>query len=84
MGAVSRAWKRVDYTELSLQFRPRGSKDVLDAVVAAALIAYQVVQDAGWGDDVHTGALPQTPGRWCYFAGPGMRNWLGASLCEVS
>lgn len=47
-GALFRALRKVDYSELWLQFRPRGSKDVFDAVEAAN----QAVEDAGWGDGV--------------------------------
>lgn len=83
-GAVSRAWRKADYSELWVQFRPRGSKDVLDAVDAAVQVADQVVEDAGWGEDVHT-----TGGASDSDAGPvvllrragheqGLRSWLGA------
>lgn len=54
MGALNKAWRKAEFEELWVQFRPRGSKDVLDAVAAAVRIADQVVEDAGWGEDVHT------------------------------
>ena len=52
--ALSRHLRRSEYTELWLQFRPRGAKDVLAAVEAAVEVANQVVKDAGWGDEVFT------------------------------
>jgi hypothetical protein len=83
-GAVSRAWRKADYAELWLQFRPRGSKDALDAVEAAVVVADQVVEDAGWGEDVHTtgGVSDSDAGPVVLLrrAGhePGLRTWLGA------
>jgi hypothetical protein len=52
--ALSRYLRRSGYTELWLQFRPIGAKDVLAAVEAAVEVANQVVKDAGWGDEVFT------------------------------
>src|SRR5471030_2622080 len=52
--ALSRAWRKAEYEELWLQFRPRGSKDVLDAFGAGVEVANQVVEDVGWGDDAFT------------------------------
>lgn len=46
-GSVNRAWRKAGYAELWLQFRPRGSKDVLDAVFDAVEVANQVVEEAG-------------------------------------
>lgn len=64
-GALSKAWRKAQYEELWLQFRPRGSKDVFDAVGAAVQVANQAVEDAGWGDVVFTGEsrIP-TPDQW--------------------
>jgi hypothetical protein len=80
-GALSRALRKAQYEELWLQFRPRGSKDVFDAVAAAVEVANQEVEDAGWGDDVFTGGVSDSD------AGPvafmsrakskeGVRVWL--------
>ena len=83
-GAVSRAWRKADYTELWVQFRPRGAKDVLEAVEAAVQVADQVIEDAGWGEDVHTtgGASDSDAGPVVLLrrAGhePGLRSWLAA------
>jgi hypothetical protein len=83
-GAVSRAWRKADHAELWLQFRPRGSKDALDAVEAAVVVADHAVEDAGWGEDVHTtgGASDSDAGPVVLMrrAGhePGLRTWLGA------
>jgi len=82
--ALSRAWRKADYTELWLQFRPRGAKDVSDAVEAAVQVADQVVEDAGWGDDVHTtgGVSDSDAGPVVLLRRvghePGLRSWLGA------
>lgn|GEM_PF-6837012 len=54
MGALNSSGRNAEYDELWVQFRPRGSKDVFDAAEAAIEVADQVVEDAGWGDDVHT------------------------------
>ena len=83
-GAVSRAWRKADYTELWVQFRPRGAGDVLEAVEAAIQVADQVIEDAGWGEDVHTtgGASDSDAGPVVLLrrAGhePGLRSWLAA------
>lgn len=83
-GALNKAWRKAEYEELWVQFRPRGSKDVLDAVEAAVQIADQVVEDAGWGEDVHTtgGVSDSDAGPVVLLrrAGhePGLRSWLGA------
>jgi hypothetical protein len=66
-----------------VQFRPRGSKDVLDEVLDAARVANQVVEDAGWGADVHTGGISESDAGAVVLlrrAGhePGLRTWLGA------
>ncbi|QCB97184.1 hypothetical protein E5206_09780 [Arthrobacter sp. PAMC25564] len=53
-GALERALRKAGHDELWLQFRPRGSKDVFDAVQAAVQVANQEVEDAGWGDEVFT------------------------------
>jgi hypothetical protein len=64
-GALSKAWRKAQYEELWLQFRPRGSKDAFDAVEAAVEVANQEVEDAGWGDVVFTGgSRTPTPDRW--------------------
>ncbi|MBE3073620.1 MAG: hypothetical protein IMZ75_01535 [Actinobacteria bacterium] len=64
-GSLSRAWRKAGYEELWLQFRPRGSKDVLEAVEAAVQVANQVVEDAGWGDEVSLReSLAPMPDRW--------------------
>ena len=82
--AVARAWRKAGYHEFSLQFRPRGSKGVLDAVEAAVEVANHVVEDAGWGNDVHTagGVSDSDAGPVVFMrrAGhePGLRTWLGA------
>lgn len=57
--ALSRAWLKAQYEELGLQFRPRGSKDVFDAVEAAVRVEKQVVEDAGQGE-----SQTPTPDRW--------------------
>ncbi|MDR6413635.1 hypothetical protein [Pseudarthrobacter sulfonivorans] len=54
--ALLKAWRKAQYEELWLQFRPRGSKDVFEAVEAAVQAANQAVDDAGW-DDVFTGGV---------------------------
>ena len=56
-GALSRAWRKAEYEELWLQFRPVGSKDVFVAAGAAVQVANQEVEDAGWGDVVFTGGV---------------------------
>ena len=55
--ALNKAWRKAEYEELWLQFRPRGSKDVLDAFGAAVEVANQIVEDAGGGDDAFTEGL---------------------------
>ena len=82
-GALNRAWRKAGYSELWLLFRPGGSKDVLDAVYDAAQVANEVVEDAGWGDDVHTGTISESdvgPVVLLRRAGhePGLRTWVGA------
>ena len=52
--SLSKAWRKAQYEELWLPFRPRGSKDVFAAVEAAVRMANQAVDDAG-RDDVFTG-----------------------------
>jgi hypothetical protein len=63
-GSLNKAWRKVGYTELWVQFRPSGSKDVLGAVFDAVEVANQVVADAGWGDDVHTGGISESDAGW--------------------
>ena len=81
--ALSRAWRKAEYEELWLQFRPRGSKDVFDAFVAAVEVANQSVEDAGCGDVVYTEGVSDSD------AGPvalmsragreeGVRAWFAA------
>jgi hypothetical protein len=82
-GALSRAWRKAQYEELWLQFRPSGSKDVFDAVRAAVEVANQEVEDAGWGDEVFTEGLSDSdagPVALMSRAGPeeGVRAWLDA------
>ena len=82
-GALSRAWQKAQYEELWLQFRPRGSKDVFDAVKAAVRAANQDVEDAGWGDEVFTAGVSDSdagPVALMSRAGPeeGVRAWLDA------
>jgi hypothetical protein len=83
-GALNNAWRKAGYTELWVQFRPRGVKDVFDSVDEAIGVADQVVEDAGWGDDVHTsgGVSDSDAGPVVFLrrAGhePGLRSWLGA------
>jgi hypothetical protein len=82
-GALSRAWRKAQYEELWLQFRPRGSKDVFNAVAAAIQVANQEVEDAGWGDEVFTEGLSDSdagPVAMMSRAGPeeGVRAWLDA------
>ncbi len=82
-GALSRAWRKAQYEELWLQFRPRGSKDVFDAAAASVLVANQEVEDAGWGDEVFTEGLSDSdagPVALMSRAGPeeGVRAWLAA------
>ncbi|MGO4804140.1 hypothetical protein AB4089_03330 [Arthrobacter sp. 2MCAF15] len=82
-GALERAWRKAEYEELWLQFRPRGSKDVFDAVEASVQAANQDVEDAGWGDDVFTEGVSDSdagPVALMSRAGPeeGVRTWLDA------
>jgi hypothetical protein len=82
-GALSKAWRKAQYEELCLQFRPRGSKDVFDAVQAAVQVANQEVEDAGWGDVVFAGGVSDSdagPVALMSRAGPeeGVRAWLDA------
>ncbi|WP_211882162.1 hypothetical protein [Pseudarthrobacter albicanus] len=83
-GALSRAWRKAQYEEeLWLQFRPRGSKDVFDAVEAAVRVANQEVEDAGWGDAVFAEGVSDSdagPVALMSRAGPieGVRAWLDA------
>lgn len=82
-GALSRAWRKAQYEELWLQFRPRGSKDVFDEVQAAVHAANQKVEDAGWGDEVFTEGVSDSdagPVALMSRAGPeeGVRAWLDA------
>ncbi|WP_427004233.1 hypothetical protein [Pseudarthrobacter sp. H2] len=80
-GALSKAWRKAQYEELWLQFRPSGSKDVFDAVDAAVQVANQEVEDAGWGDEVFTEGVSDSdagPVALMGRAGPeeGVRAWL--------
>jgi hypothetical protein len=82
-GSVTRAWRKSGHTELWLQFRPRGSKNVLGSVYDSVEVANQVVEDAGWGDDVHTSGISESDAGPVVFmrrAGhePGLRAWLEA------
>lgn len=81
--ALSKAWRKAQYEELWLQFRPRGSKDVFESVEAAVQMANQTVDDAGWGHDVFTAGVSDSD------AGPvalmsragteeGVRAWFAA------
>lgn len=54
--SLFRAWRKAQFEELWLQFRPRAAKDVFEAVEDAVLVANQVVVDAGW-DDVFTSGV---------------------------
>lgn len=82
--ALNRAWRNGEHEELWVQFRPRGADDVFEAVEEAIGVADQVVEDAGWGDDVHTsgGVSDSDGGPVVYLrrAGheAGLRCWLGA------
>jgi hypothetical protein len=81
--ALSKAWRKAQYEELWLQFRPNGPKDVFDAVAAAVQVANQEVDDAGWGDVVFTGGVSDSdagPVALMSRAGPeeGVRAWLDA------
>jgi hypothetical protein len=64
-GALSKAWRKAEYEELWLQFRPRGSNDVFDAVEAAVRVANQAVEDAGWGDEVFTTGVSDSDAGIC-------------------
>ena len=82
-GALSRTWRKAQYEELWLQFRPSGSKDVFDAVEVAVQVANQEVEDAGWGDAVFTEGVSDSdagPVVLMSRAGPeeGVRAWLDA------
>jgi hypothetical protein len=82
-GALSRTWRKAQYEELWLQFRPSGSKDVFDAVEVAVQVANQEVDDAGWGDAVFTEGVSDSdagPVALMSRAGPeeGVRAWLDA------
>jgi len=72
--ALSRHLRRSGYTELWLQFRPRGSKDVLAAVEAAVEVANQVVKDARWGDEVFT--------EWVADSSTGPVAWMNRARTE--
>lgn len=79
---MSKAWRKAQYEELWLQFRPRGSKDVFEAVEAAVQVANQAVDDAGW-DDVFTAGVSDSdagPAALMSRAGPeeGVRAWFTA------
>jgi len=81
--ALSRAWRKAEYEELWLQFRPRGSKDVFAAVQAAVDVANQAMEDAGWGDVVFAEGVSDSdagPVALMSRAGPedGVRAWLDA------
>ncbi|MEO5319204.1 hypothetical protein PV761_11540 [Arthrobacter sp. CC3] len=81
--ALSKAWRKAQYEELWLQFRPRGSKDVFEAVEAAVQMANQAVDDAGWGDDVFTAGVSDSdagPVALMIRAGTeeGVRAWFAA------
>lgn len=81
--ALARAWRKAEGEELWLQFRPRGSKDVFDAVDAAVDVANQSVEDAGWGADVFVEGLSDCdagPAALMSRAGPedGVRAWFAA------
>lgn len=53
--ALEKAWRKTDYQEIWLQFRPRGAaSDVFDDVEAAVAAANEQVEQAGWGDGVFT------------------------------
>jgi hypothetical protein len=72
--ALSRHLRRSGYTELWLQFRPRGSKDVLADVEAAVEVANQVVKDAGWGNEVFT--------EWVADSSAGPVAWMNRDRTE--
>lgn len=81
--ALARAWRKAEYEELWLQFRPRGSKDVLDAVSAAVELANQSVEDGGWGAEVFVEGVSDSdagPAALMSRAGPedGVRAWFAA------
>lgn len=81
--SLSRAWRKAQYEELWLQFRPRGSKDVLEAVEAAVQVANQEVDDAGWGGEVFVEGVygsDSGPVALMSRAGPeeGVRAWFAA------
>lgn len=80
-GALARAWRKAEYEELWLQFRPRGAQGVFDAVEAAVEGANQAVEDAGWGSDVFTEGVSDSdagPVALMSRAGPeeGVRAWF--------
>ena len=81
--ALSRAWRKAEYEELWLQFRPRGSKDVFDAVEESVQVANQAVEDRGWGDVVFTEGVSDSdagPVAQMSRTGPevGVRAWFDA------
>jgi hypothetical protein len=81
--ALSRAWRKAEYEELWLQFRPRGSKDVFDAFGAAVEVANQSVENAGCGDLVYTEGVSDSdtgPVALMSRAAPeeGVRAWFAA------
>lgn len=80
-GALKRAWRKAQYEELWLQFRPRGSNDVFGAVEAAVQTANQKVDDAGWGGEVFAEGVSDSdagPVALMSRAGPeqGVRLWF--------
>lgn len=80
-GALKRAWRKAEYEELWLQFRPRGSKDVFDAVEAAVQAANEKVDDAEWGGEVFAEGVSDSdagPVALMSRAGPeeGVRLWF--------
>jgi hypothetical protein len=81
--ALNRQLRGSEYTELWLQFRPSGSKDVLGAFEAAVAFANQVVKDAGCVDEVFTEWVadsPTGPVAWMSRARTedGVRVWFAA------
>jgi hypothetical protein len=83
--ALKRAWRKAEYEELWLQFRPSGGDDAIEDVVAAIEAANRRVDDAGWGEEVFAGSdsvsgADAGPVALMSRAGPepGVRAWFAA------
>lgn len=85
--AIERAWRKAEFEEIWLHFRPRGrgvgTDNVLADVEAAVAAANAVVDRAGWGAEVFAEGVSDSeagPAVLMSRAGPepGVRAWLDA------